>query len=91
MATGLIDHRKARVQSATLTIHSARFIFSNGTAVIWTEDRKAGTATRVLYSDSATYEPTHIALNDKGKKYRVPATLTLPSGDTWAITPMSGG
>lgn len=62
----------------------ARFVYRNGVAAAWVEDRASRTAERVLYATGVTYE--------KQANGRVPNLLRFAdSDDTWEIRQQAGG
>lgn len=78
-----VDIARARVVTPEGSINKARFVFVDGIFAVWTEDRQARTATRVLYGSGATFV--------KGATARTPNDLYLEDGTVLHITQTPGG
>lgn len=73
----VINLARTRISHPGGTIQSARFVYHNGRAAVWVEDKKTRTATRLLWSDGVTF--------NKPKSARLPMTATLPNDEVWEI------
>lgn len=80
-----VDLSRCRIVHPGGQVLNGRFIFQNGKAAVWTEERLRGTrkATRHLYATDATYE--------KAPTARVPNKVLLSDGTEWLITQQHGG
>lgn len=78
-----MDFSQCRIEHPDGVIHRARFVFINGVAAAWVEDRVTKTAQRALFATGATYSVP------EGR--RMPHTLTLPNDGAWIITQVRTG
>jgi hypothetical protein len=83
MSSGPISISRAKVTTPDTTVPNARFVFLNGTAAVWVENRVNRTADRVLYATGATFI--------KRRTGREVHRLELIGDGEWSISPISGG
>lgn len=80
----VVNMSRARASTPHGTVFPARFVFHNGRAALWTEDRKTHTATRVDYLTDVTLHKPHTA--------REPMTVSDSDGQVlWYIKQERGG
>lgn len=79
----VVDISKARVTYPDGEVEPVRFLFRGNRAAVWSIDRDAGTATRLLLVEGVTFTKRTSAKN--------PHTLTLEGGTEWYIRPLTGG
>lgn len=79
----IVDISRVRVQTPNVVVHSGRFLFHNGRAAVWVIDKRARTATRVLFTTNSTFV--------KAPRGRNPHTLTLFDNSQWLMSQVSGG
>lgn len=82
----VVNLARTRVIHPGGTIFPARFVFHNGRAAVWTEDKKTNTATRVLYAESATLTKPNTA-----RKPMTVASDALGWDGDWSVKQEHGG
>lgn len=82
MGEPVISLNRTNVTTSVDKFMSVRFIYVNGRAAVWQENKKLGTATRVLYSQDAQLI--------KPDSARYPMQIVTPDG-TWEVRQQSGG
>lgn len=75
-----VTFRNAEIKTPTATVRG-RFFFRDGKAALWTEDKRARTASRVLYADGSTFSRSGSA--------RIPHTLSV-ADEQWSVRQLHG-
>lgn len=82
MGDPVISLSRTDVTTPTSQYLSVRFIYVKGRAAVWQENKRAGTADRVLFTESATLVKPNSA--------RYPMQIITPS-ETWEVSQRSTG
>lgn len=77
-----INISRANISTPEGDFHPARFVFHDGKAAVWVEDKRAKTAQRVAFVQGAEFV--------RGKTAKIP--MEVRAGDVvWTITQVAGG
>lgn len=79
----VVNLARTRVTHPGGTIPAARFVFHNGRAAVWVEDKLTKTATRVLFATDVEFRKPNSA--------RYPMQVLLSDGTEWLVKQERGG
>lgn len=74
---------KAVVTLPDGTKHRGRFVFHNGTAALWVDNKREKTATRTLFAQNATFV--------RSNRGSIPHVLTTEAGEEWSLVSRGAG